>query len=241
MGLVSDEGPLLVGRASKPDATPNPSTSEKPVAAAPPPKTGDPKTVRVTLKSEGMPVGAELLPKTTTALRRNTFLRRIFSSLRMRPEDVPEAAYWSAGASACGGRDIFFELMSEIPVDLGELEKTKDAISQALACGKALTPPIRAGAGAYEIEYDYESVPSGFGLLAIPDDSLRDKVVYPPLSPTPSGVHRAYCNDDTGGPRSACQDGASSRLLLAVNHGYLAGPKGAIRGCKASWCRWFRA
>jgi len=36
-------------------------------------------------------------------------------------------------------------------------------------------------------------------------------------------VHRAYCNDDIGGgPRSVCQDGARSRLMLAVNQGYLA-------------------
>jgi len=220
-GLVSDEGPLLVWRASRPGATPSPN--ENPVARSPPPKPGDPKTVRVTLKSEGMPIGPEQLPATTTALRRNTFSQRILSSLRMRPDDIPEAAYVSAGASACGGRDIFFELMNDVPVDLAELEQTNAPIRDALACGKALTPLLRAGARTYEVEYDYESAPSGFALLASPDDSFRDKVLYPPLSPTPSGVHRAYCNDDAeGGPRSVCQDGARSRLLLAVNHGYLA-------------------
>jgi hypothetical protein len=56
----------------------------------------------------------------------------------------------------------------------------------------------------------------------MPDDTFRDKLLHPPLSPTPSGVHRAYCNDDVGGPRSACQDGARSRLLLALDNGYLA-------------------
>jgi hypothetical protein len=54
------------------------------------------------------------------------------------------------------------------------------------------------------------------------DESFREKLVYPALSPTPAGVHRAYCNDDEGGSRSACQDGARARLLLAVNNGYLA-------------------
>jgi len=86
-----------------------------------------------------------------------------------------------------------------------------------------LTPLVRAGATLYEFEYDYESVPSGFAMLRVSDDSLRDKLLYPPLSPTPQGVHRAYCNDDIGGcPSSVCQDGARSRLMLAVNRGYLA-------------------
>ena len=219
-GLASDEGPLFVWRASKLEATPG--SAESSVAAAPAPAPGDPKTVRVTLKSGGMPVSAEQLPATTTALRRNTFSHRILSSLRMRPADVPEAAYLSAGAAACGGRDVFFELMSEVPVDLPELEQTKETLQRALACGKALSPFIRAGAGTYEVEYDYESVPSSFGLLALADASFRDKVLHPALSPTPSGVHRAYCNDDSGGPRSVCQDGARARLLLAVNDGYLA-------------------
>jgi hypothetical protein len=220
-GLVSDEGPLLVFRASKPGETPSPD--QHPVAAAPPPAPGDPKTVRVTLKSEGMPVDPGQLPPTTKALRRSTFQRRIVSSLRLRPSDIPEVAYASAAAAACGGRDLFFELMNEVSVDLAELEQTKDSIRRALACGKALMPAIRAGATTYEVEYDYESAPSGFALLAIPDDSLREKTIDPPLSPTPAGVHRAYCTDDEGGPRSVCQDGARSRLLLAVNHGYVTG------------------
>jgi len=220
-GLVSDEGPLLVWRASRQGAVPSPN--ENPVAAAPPPSPGDPALVRVSVKAKEMPLGVDQLPATTTALRRNTFERRIQSSLRMRPEDIPDAAYFSAAGAACGGRDIFFELMNDVPVDLAELEQTKAQISQGLACGKELAPHIRAGAAAYEVEYAYESVPSGFALLAISDDAFRDKLLYPPLSPTPSGVHRAYCNDDVGGgPRSTCQDGARSRLLLAVNNGYLA-------------------
>jgi len=107
-GLVSDEGPLLVLRASQSDAAA--SANATAIASAPPPKPGDPTTVRVTLKQDRAPLGAEQLPETTTALRRNTLSRRILSSLRMRAEDVPEAAYWSAGAAACGGRDVFFEL-----------------------------------------------------------------------------------------------------------------------------------
>lgn len=219
-GLVSDEGPLLVWRASRPGATPGPS--DNPIAAAPVPKPGDPKSVRLTLKSEAMPVGIDQLPATTTALRRNTFQRRILSSLRMRSEDVPVEAYWSAAASACGGRDVFFELMNEVPVDLKELEQDRTVIQQNLECGKAFTPQIKAGAKLYEVEYAYEAVPSGLALLALGDDSLRDKIHYPQLSPTPFGVHRAYCNDDEGGPRSVCQDGARARLLLAVNNGYMA-------------------
>jgi hypothetical protein len=80
----------------------------------------------------------------------------------------------------------------------------------------------RLSARADAAEYDYESAPSAFAFLRLPDDSLREKIVYPELSPTPLGVHRAYCNDDDGGPRSVCQDGAGSRLILAVNNGYLA-------------------
>lgn len=220
-GLVSDEGPLLVWRASRPGATPSPN--ENPVVAAPAPKPGDPATVRVSLKAKGLPIGLEQLPPTTTALRRNTIQHRIQSSLRMRPEDIPDAAYFSAAAAACGGRDIFFELMNELPVDLEELGKSQAQIAQGLACGKALTPQIRAGAGVYEVEYAYESVPSGFALLALADDAFREKLLYPPLSPTPAGVRRAYCNDDVGGARSVCQDGARSRLLLELNGGYLAG------------------
>jgi hypothetical protein len=220
-GLVSDEGPLLVWRATRPGATTGPNQNQ--VAAAPPPKPGDPATVQATLKSKGMPLDVDRLPTTTTALRRNTFQRRLESSLRMRPEDIPEAAYISAAAAACGGRDLFFELMNEVAVDAEELAQTKAQIVQGLTCGKALTPQIHNGASVYEIEYAYESVPSGFALLAVPDDSFREKLLYPPLSPTPSGVHRAYCNDDEGGgARSVCQDGARSRLLLAVNNGYLA-------------------
>lgn len=219
-GLVSDEGPLLVWRVTRPGATPGPNPN--PIAAAPPPKPGDPATVRVTLKSKEMPLGVEQLPTTTTALRRNTFQRRIQSSLRMRPEDIPDAAYFSAAGAACGGRDLFFELMNEVPVDLEELAQNQAQIAQGLSCGQALTPQVQSGASVYEVEYAYESVPSGFALLAVPDDSFREKLLYPPLSPTPSGVHRAYCNDDEGGARSVCQDGARSRLLLAVNNGYLA-------------------
>jgi hypothetical protein len=219
-GLVSDEGPLLVWRASQPDAAP--STKAEPTAPAPPPKAGDPASVRVTLKAAGMPLDADRLPATTTALRRNTLSRRLLSSLRMRPDDVPEAAYWSAGAAACGDRDVFFELLNDVPVDLGELERTKATLRGALACGKALAPRIRAGATLHEVEYDYEGVPSGFALLSLADDSLREKLAQAPLSPTPAGVHRAYCNDDTGGPRAVCADGARSRLMLAVNGGYVA-------------------
>jgi hypothetical protein len=220
-GLVSDEGPLLVWRASKSGAEPSPS--ENTGTAAPPPKPGDPATVRVALKQEGMPVSAEQLPATTTALRRNRLSRRVSAALRMRPEDVPEEAYFSAAAAACGGRDVFFEVMTGVPVELAELKKDQDEIRRALDCGKALAPRVRAGAALYEVEYDYEGLPSGFAMLALPDDSFRDKLLNAPLSPTPAGVHRAYCNDDTeGGARAACQDGARSRLLLAVNGGYVA-------------------
>lgn len=218
-GLVSDEGPLFVWRASRPGAAPSPN--DNPVASAPPPAPGDPKSVRLTLKPD-VPVSLAQLPSSTTALRRNTFERRIQSALRLRPEDVPIEAYWSAGASACGGRDLFFEMMSGVPVDLKELNQDRVNIQKNLRCGQALTPHVKAGAKVYEAEYVYESVPSGFALLSLADDKLRDAVSYPQLSPTPSGVHRAYCNDDEGGPRSVCQDGARSRLLLAVNGGYVA-------------------
>jgi len=219
-GLVSDEGPLLVWRASRPGVAPTPG--DNPVAAAPPPAPGDPKTVQVTLKSGGLPIGVEQLPDTTTGLRRTTFLRRLRNSLRLRPEDVPEEAYWSAGAAACGGRDVFFELLNTVSVDLAELTQSRESLQRGLACGKALTPQIRAGMSVYQIEYDYESAPSGLALLNLADASFREKLLYPGLSPTPAGVHRAYCNDDEGGPRSVCQDGARSRLILAVNDGYLA-------------------
>lgn len=225
-GLVSDEGPLLVWRASNPDATP--SAIGTPIATAPPPRPGDPSTVRVTLKQDRAPLGADQLPATTTALRRNTLSRRILSSLRMRPEDVPEAAYFSAGAAACGGRDVFFELMNDIPVELAELQQTGETLRRALACGKALTPRIRAGAAFFQVEYDYGGVPSSFALLTMTDDSFRDRLLYAQLSPTPTGVHRAFCSDDTGGPRSVCQDGVRSRLMLAVNHGYLAAYAGEV-------------
>jgi hypothetical protein len=219
-GLVSDEGPLLVWRASRPGASPSPN--DNPVAAAPPPAPGDPKSVRLTLKLDEFPVGVEQLPSTTTGLRRSTFERRLLRSLRLRPDDVPEEAYWSYGAATCGGRDIFFELMNQVGVDFEELERTRDSIKQSLACGKAMAPHIHAGAGVYQIEYDYQSAPSGLAFFTLPADSLRDQLVYPRLSPTPVGVHRAFCNDDEGGPRSVCQDGERSRLILAVNNGYVA-------------------
>jgi hypothetical protein len=219
-GLVSDEGPLLVWRASRHGVAPTPN--DNPVAQAPAPEPGDPKSVRVTLKLDGFPLGVEQLPSSTTGLRRSTFERRFLRSLRLRPDDVPDEAYWSYGSSACGGRDIFFELLNQVGVDRDELERTRESIQKSLACGQALTPHIRNGAGIYQIEYDYESAPSGVALLTLADDSLREKLIYPPLSPTPAGVHRAYCNDDEGGPRSVCQDGERSRLILAVNNGYLA-------------------
>jgi hypothetical protein len=219
-GLVSDEGPLLVWRASRPGVAPSPN--DNPVAAAPPPEPGDPQSVRLILKLDGFPLGVEQLPSTTTGLRRTTFERRLLKSLRLRPDDVPDEAYWSFGASACGGRDLFFELMNQVGIDLDELERTRDSIQKSLACGQALTPAIHDGLGMYQVEYDYDSAPSGLALFTLADDSLRDKLVYPPLSPTPAGVHRAYCNDDEGGPRSVCQDGERSRLILAVTNGYLA-------------------
>ncbi len=219
-GLVSDEGPLLVWRASRSDVAP--SSNENPVLAAPPPAPGDPKSVRLSLADDRFPVRVEQLPDTTTGLRRTTFERRLIKSLRLRPDDVPEEAYWSFGAAACGGRDIFFELMNQVGVDREELERTRETVARSLACGKALTPYVHGGAGVYQIEYDFDSVPSGLALLALGDVSLRDALVYPALSPTPEGVHRAYCNDDEGGPRSLCGDGERSRLILAVNNGYVA-------------------
>lgn len=219
-GLVSDEGPLLVWRASRSGVTPSPD--DNPVATAPPPAPGDPKNVRLSLKRDGFPIAVEQLPSTTTGLRRTTFERRLLKSLRLRPDDVPEEAYWSFATAACGGRDIFFELMNQVSVDLDELERNRASIQQSLTCGRALAPQVRAGIGIYQIEYDYESAPSGLALFALADDSFREKLAYPPLSPTPGGVHRAYCNDDEGGPRSLCQDGERARLILAVNNGYLA-------------------
>ncbi|HWP09447.1 MAG TPA: hypothetical protein VNN72_27085, partial [Polyangiaceae bacterium] len=220
-GLVSDEGPLLVWRASRPDAAP--SSRKIPPAAAPTPAPAEPGSVRVTLRTDGMSLGQEKLPPSTTALRRSTLSRRVVSALRLRTEDVPEMAYVSAGAALCGGRDVFFELMNEMPVEFAELEQSKDTLVRALACGKALVPQARSGAKLYDIEYDYEGLPSSFALLPLSDDSLREKLVYPPLSPTPSGAHRAYCSDDQpGAPRSSCADGARSRWMLAVNRGYVA-------------------
>jgi len=219
-GLVSDEGPLFVWRASRADVAPE--ANDNPVAVAPTPEPGDPQNVRLSLKLAGLPIALEQLPSTTTGLRRTTFERRLLKSLRLRPEDVPEEAYWSFASASCGGRDIFFELMNQLSVDHDELERNRASIQQSLACGRALAPLVHSGMGVYQIEYDYESAPSGLALLAVPDDSLRDKLIYPPLSPTPNGVHRAYCNDDEGGARSICQDGARSRLILAVNNGYLA-------------------
>jgi hypothetical protein len=219
-GLVSDEGPLLVWRASRPGVAPSPN--DNPIAAAPAPEPGDPRNVHVNLRLDGFPIGVEQLPSTTTGLRRTTFERRLLKSLRLRPDDVPDEAYWSFGTSACGGRDIFFELMNQVGVDRDELERDRESIQKSLACGKAMTPHIRSGAGVYQVEYEYDSAPSGFALLTLSDDSLRANLVYPPLSPTPTGVHRAYCNDDEGGPRSICQDGERSRLILSVNDGYVA-------------------
>jgi hypothetical protein len=218
-GLVSDEGPLLVWRAAGSDPAPS---ATKEVAAAPLPKPGDPAAVHVTLRRERAPLGAEQLPATTTALRRSTLSRRMITALRMRPEDVHEAAYLSGGAAACGERDVFFELMNDVPLDLAELERNKQSIQTALACGKSLAPRVRTGAAIFEVEYLFEGVPTSFALLTVQDDALRDKLLYAPLSPTPTGVHRAYCMDDSGSPRAICQDGARARLLLAVNQGYLA-------------------
>ena len=219
-GLVSDEGPLLVWRVSRPGVAP--SSNDNPVAVAPPPEPGDPKSVHLSFKPFGFPIAVGQLPSSTTGLRRTTFERRLFKSLRMRQDEVPEEAYWSFAAAACGGRDIFFELMNQVSVDPDELAQNRASIQQSLACGKALAPHIHGGTAIYQIEYDYESAPSGFALLTLSGDSLREKLVYPRLSPTPGGVHRAYCNDDDGGPRSVCQDGVRSRLILAVNNGYLA-------------------
>lgn len=219
-GLVSDEGPLFVWRATRPGVAPSPDDS--PVAAAPPPKPGDPKGVHLALKAGGFPISVEQLPQTTTGLRRNTFQRRLLNSVRLRTEDVPEEAYWSAAASTCGGRDIFFELFHQMGIDREELVKARASLHQGLACGRAVSPQIRAGIGVYQITYDYESAPSGLSLLTLTDDFIRQILLYPALSPTPPGVHRAYCSDDEGGPRSVCQEGERSRLLLAVNHGYLS-------------------
>ena len=186
-GLVTDEGPLLVWPTSPPDRAP--SASRTPAAAAPPPAAVDPKGLRLTLRPEGMPIGPEQLPPSTTALRRTTLSRRVVAGLRLRPQDVPEAAYVSAGAAACGGRDVFFDLMNDVPVALTELERTKDTLVRALACGKALFPLARAGTKLYEVGYGYHGVPSGFELLSVSNDALR-----------------------------------GSRLMVAVNHGYLAAP-----------------
>jgi len=219
-GLVSDEGPLLVWRAIRSAVAPTQDDSA--VLTAPLPAPGDPKAVRLTLKRGELPIGIEQLPEATTALRRTTVQRRLLKSLRLRTEDVPEEAYWSAAAAACGGRDIFFELLNHVDIDLAELARSRAAIQQGLTCGKALAPQVHAGIGVYQLEYDHDSTPSGLALLAVPDDSFQNQLLYPPLSPTPAGVHRAYCNDDEGGPRSVCQDGERSRLIVAVNSGYLA-------------------
>lgn len=222
-GLVSDEGPLYVWRATRPNVAPQ--ADDNPIAKAAPPAPVAPESVRLSLKPDGLPIAVEQLPSTTTALRRTTFQRRLMKSLRLRPEDVPEEAYWSYASAACGGRDIFFELMNQMGVDPDDLERNQASIQHSLACGKALAPHIRSGMGVYQIEYYYEGSPSGLGLLRFSDDSFRDKLLYPQLSPTPNGVYRAYCNDDEddGGPRSSCRDGERSRLIMAVNNGYLAG------------------
>ncbi|HEX5100228.1 MAG TPA: hypothetical protein VFV94_12040, partial [Polyangiaceae bacterium] len=228
-GLVSDEGPLLVWRAARPDASPR--STETPPRAAPSPAPADPASVRVTLKLDRLALAQEQLPPSTTALRRSTLSRRIVSGLRLRTEDVPEMAYVSAGAALCGGRDVFFELMNDIPVALNELGPSKDVLARALACGKALVPQARSGAKLYEVKYDYEGMPSSFALLPLSDDSLREKLVYPPLSPTPPGAHRAYCSDDRpGGPRASCADGARSHWTVAVNHGFVAASAREVPG-----------
>lgn len=106
------------------------------------------------------------------------------------------------------------------------------ATSLLFACTRASSrptdrePPAKASAvapSALAVPANVASAPTNAGLPAkLGVGAEVEQLIALSKTALAAGVHLAYCNDDDGGPRSTCQDGERSRLILAVNNGYVA-------------------
>jgi len=178
--------------------------------------------VSATLGASGFPLSPEQLPPDTEGLRQHRLLADVADGLRLPSGSLPPEALWSYAAGFCGVQDVFFELLSDMPLTASELAAEKEMLKQGLACGRRLVPRIEAGLSRFEVDYRVDGNPILFGLFPTEVDKPLEGSRFAALSPTPRGVFAAVCRDDHGGgPRGSCRDGERARLLLELNGGLL--------------------
>jgi hypothetical protein len=145
-----------------------------------------------------LPFDAGHLPPKTESIRSGNFKTYVGLRSMLRIDDVPEEATWSTlSAQACGGHDVFGELMSAA---LGDVEDAITALTrdekryqEALACGKTLAGELSSRAGFYSVGFrkgdDYHSV----DLLPLGVEKLPDSVDTFGTKSDPSNMTETHC------------------------------------------------
>jgi hypothetical protein len=217
-GLVSDEGPLRIFRATPHHSERLKRPKQKTAA---PPKRAQASDVAATLSAKGFPLTPEQLPAGTEGLRQQRLQAEVATELRMAASTLPPEAILSYAAGFCGVRDVFFELLNDVPIDAKELARDKQIIKDGLACGGRLVKGIEGGLSKFEVDYRASGTPSMFALFPFAAGKTLESSQFAPLSPTPKGVFAAACRDDRGAARGNCEDGARARILLELKGGVL--------------------
>src|SRR5690606_30848083 len=138
------------------------------------------------------------LPPKTESIRSGDFKTYLGLVNSLREEDVPEEAFWSAiSAEACGGHDVFNELMQGALGDVDHavtaLTRDPERYQEALAWGKSLAESMGTSAGIYSIGFrdgdDYHAV----DLLPLGVETLPESVDTFDTKSDPSNMEETHC------------------------------------------------
>src|SRR5690606_25946623 len=145
-----------------------------------------------------LPFDAGHLPPKTESIRSGDFKTYVGLSNMLRVDDIPEEATWSVLAEeACGGYDVFGELMAaglgDVDDAIKALSRDEERYKESLACGKTLAGELSSSAGYYSVGFrkgdDYHAVT----LLPLGVDKLPDSVDTFDTKSDPSNMTDTHC------------------------------------------------
>ncbi len=146
-----------------------------------------------------LPVAVGNLPAKTKRVSRSSLRMAVAHSNKLPPGDVPSEALWSQLADvACGGKDIFDNLMD---TPLGSVNYAAAALAQdievhkqALECGKELTSSGGASIGLFSVSFEYGEDKSGtVSLYMLDTDKLPKSLDNVKSTTDPSNLQSAHC------------------------------------------------
>ena len=167
------------------------------------------------------------LPSKTESIRAGNFKTYLALGNMLREDDLPEEAYWSAlSAEACGGHDVFNELMDatrgDVESAVNALTRDEEYYKESLACGKALAESMGTKSGFYGVSFrdgdDYHSI----SLLPLGVEELPESVKTFDTKSDPSNMTGTHCklpwppkvskkdkkkDDEDEAEKTECEDG----------------------------------